>query len=104
MRVLNGLAQALNMPSDKLLRFLGRHGEVESTAVSTETAIATDDLLTEHQKQSLIDVYRAFRSANEAAASAVLIRSRRVAGRASVKMGACPRVQPFPCARVFVGR
>ena len=69
-RVLNGLAQALNMPSDRLLRFLGRHGEVESTAVSTETAIATDDLLTEHQKQSLIDVYRAFRSANEAAASA----------------------------------
>jgi len=65
-RVLNGLAQALNMPSEKLLRYLGRHGDAEDVAVSTETAIATDDLLTEHQKQSLIDVYRAFVAANEA--------------------------------------
>lgn len=67
-RVLNGLAQALNMPSDRLLRYLGRHGEGEPI-VSTETAIATDDRLTEHQKQSLIDVYRAFIAANDATAA-----------------------------------
>jgi len=68
-RVLNGLAHALNVPSDKLLRFLGRHGESDVTAVSTETVIATDDQLTEHQKQSLIDVYRAFIAANAATAA-----------------------------------
>ena len=68
-RVLNGLAQALNMPSDKLLRFLGRHGDADAAVVTTETAIATDDRLTEHQKQSLIDVYRAFIAANAATAA-----------------------------------
>jgi transcriptional regulator with XRE-family HTH domain len=67
-RVLNGLAQALNVPTDKLLAYLGRHGE---TAVerSTESAIATDDRLTDTQKQSLLDLYRAFIAANDVAAS-----------------------------------
>jgi len=65
-RVLSGLAQALNVPSDRLLRYLGRdHGERPPTA-STESVIATDDRLSEQQKQSLIDVYRAFVSANAA--------------------------------------
>ncbi|MGB0112282.1 MAG: helix-turn-helix transcriptional regulator [Ilumatobacteraceae bacterium] len=67
-RVLNGLAQALNMPSDKLLRYLGRQDLSSSTTVSTETAIATDDRLTDTQKQSMIDVYRAFIAANDVAA------------------------------------
>ena len=63
--MLNGLAQALNVPSDKLLAYLGRHDDA-SPAHSTESAIATDERLTDTQKQSLIDVYRAFIAANDA--------------------------------------
>jgi len=67
-RVLNGLAQALNVPSDKLLGYLGRQ---DDTAVgrSTESVIATDDNLTDTQKQSLLDLYRAFIAANDVAAA-----------------------------------
>ncbi len=64
-RVLNGLAQALNVPSDRLLNYLGR-GDAGET-VSTEGAIATDDRLTDTQKQSLIEMYRAFIAANDVA-------------------------------------
>jgi transcriptional regulator with XRE-family HTH domain len=67
-RVLNGLAQALNVPSDKLLAYLGRHDDAASER-SPESAIATDDRLTDTQKQSLLDLYRAFLAANDVAAS-----------------------------------
>lgn len=67
-RVLNGLAQALNVPSDKLLGYLGRQ-EGEPAALSTESVIATDDRLTDTQKQSLLDLYRAFIAANDVAAA-----------------------------------
>src|SRR6056297_3427282 len=66
-RVLNGLAQALNVPSDKLLAYLGRHDAGAATERSTESAIVTDDRLTDTQKQSLLDVYRAFIAANDVA-------------------------------------
>jgi transcriptional regulator with XRE-family HTH domain len=69
-RVVNGLAKALNIPPDKLLRFLRIQEWVEDGGdavpeLSTEAAILTDDLLTDTQKQSLLDVYRAFRAAND---------------------------------------
>ena len=67
-RVLNGLAQALNVPSDKLLGYLGRHDDAQVER-STESAIATDDRLTDTQKQSLLDLYRAFIAANDAVSS-----------------------------------
>ena len=67
-RVLNGLAQALNVPSEKLLAYLGRHDDAVA-ARSTESAIATDDRLTDTQKQSLLDIYRAFIAANDVAAA-----------------------------------
>ncbi len=67
-RVLNGLAQALNVPSDKLLAYLGRHDDAVAER-STESAIATDDRLSETQKQSLLDLYRAFIAANDAISS-----------------------------------
>ena len=67
-RVLNGLAQALNVPSDKLLAYLGRHDDAAAER-STESAIATDDRLTDTQKQSLLDLYRAFIAANDALSS-----------------------------------
>jgi transcriptional regulator with XRE-family HTH domain len=66
-RVLNGLAHALNVPTDKMLRYLGREDRTDP-APSTESAIATDDRLTDAQKQSMIDVYRAFLAANDVAA------------------------------------
>lgn len=67
-RVLNGLAQALNVPTEKLLAYLGRHDD-SAAARSPESAIATDDRLTDTQKQSLLDLYRAFLAANDVAAS-----------------------------------
>ena len=63
-RVVTGLAQALNVPSERLLKYLG-HTDSSPAARSTESVIATDDRLTDAQKQSLIDVYRAFLAANE---------------------------------------
>lgn len=70
-RVVNALAGALNIPSDKLLKFLRIHGEsvvygdASHDQPSTESAILTDDRLSDTQKQSLLDVYRAFLGANE---------------------------------------
>jgi transcriptional regulator with XRE-family HTH domain len=75
-RVLNGLAQALNVPTDKLLAYLGRHDDRADPERSTESAIATDDRLTDTQKQSLLDLYRAFIAANDVANSPSASRSR----------------------------
>jgi transcriptional regulator with XRE-family HTH domain len=66
-RVLNGLSQALNVPAEKLLAYLGR-SDTEAAERSTESAIITDDRLTDTQKQSMLDVYRAFIAANDVAA------------------------------------
>lgn len=68
-RVLHGLSDALNVPADRLLRFLGRQND-ESTAdadavMTTEKAILLDDDLTDVQKQSLLDIYRSFIAAND---------------------------------------
>jgi transcriptional regulator with XRE-family HTH domain len=69
-RVLNGLAQALNVPSEKLLAYLGRHDSLEPAPErSPESVIATDDRLTDTQKQSLLDLYKAFIAANDAVSS-----------------------------------
>jgi transcriptional regulator with XRE-family HTH domain len=67
-RVLNGLSQALNVPADKLLAYLGR-SDSDAAERSTESAIVTDDRLTDTQKQSMLDVYRAFIAANDVAAN-----------------------------------
>ena len=64
-RVVNGLSSALNVPAEKLLNFLGRERDADEQPVSTEATILTDDALTDTQKQSLLDVYRAFIAANE---------------------------------------
>jgi hypothetical protein len=59
------LSSALNVPAEKLLNFLGRERAEGADVVTTESAIATDESLTDAQKQSLLDVYRAFIAANE---------------------------------------
>lgn len=68
-RVVTGLAHALNVPSDRLLRYLGREDLVTDATPSTESVISTDDRLTDVQKQSMIDVYRAFIAANDLSTS-----------------------------------
>ncbi len=65
-RVLNGLSEALNVPTDRLMRFLGRQDlDDDDDAVTTESAILLDDALTDVQKQSLLDIYRSFIAAND---------------------------------------
>lgn len=66
-RVLHGLSGALNVPADRLMRFLGRNGDDDETTetVTTESAIMLDEALTDVQKQSLLDVYRSFIAANQ---------------------------------------
>ena len=64
-RVVHGLSSALNVPADKLLNFLGRDRTGGADDVTTESAILIDEALTDAQKQSLLDVYRAFIAANE---------------------------------------
>jgi transcriptional regulator with XRE-family HTH domain len=64
-RVVNGLSSALNVPADKLLNFLGRGRDEGANDVTAEAAILIDEALTDAQKQSLLDVYRAFIAANE---------------------------------------
>ena len=65
-RVLNGLSQALNIPADRLLRFLGQSDDHDDgDEPRTEAVILTDDRLTDAQKQSMLDVYRAFLAAND---------------------------------------
>ena len=63
-RVVTGLAHALNVPSDRLLRYLGREDLLADETPSTESVIAADQRLTDTQRQSMIDVYRAFIAAN----------------------------------------
>jgi transcriptional regulator with XRE-family HTH domain len=70
-RVLDALAQALNVPADRLLRLLGLHVDKDATTEpTTESAIRADHQLTPTQQQSLIDVYQAFVAANAADQSA----------------------------------
>jgi len=66
-RVLNGLSDALNVPTDRLLRFLGRNDDPgrSDDEVTTESAILLDEGLTDVQKQSLLDIYRSFLTAND---------------------------------------
>jgi len=65
-RVLNGLSDALNVPTERLLRFLGRNDDAAAAdEVTTESAILLDDGLTDVQKQSLLDIYRSFLAAND---------------------------------------
>ncbi|MEM8620684.1 MAG: helix-turn-helix transcriptional regulator [Actinomycetota bacterium] len=63
-RVLNGLARALNVPNDRLVWFLGRaEGDDE---VTSEQVIAADERLTAAQRQSLLELLAAFLAANDA--------------------------------------
>ena len=64
MRVLNGLARALNVPNDRLVWFLGRADGGD--ALTSEQIISADERLTAAQRQSLLELLAAFLAANDA--------------------------------------
>ena len=61
------MSDALNVPTERLLRFLGRKEESGGSTdeVTAESAILLDEALTDVQKQSLLDIYRSFIAAND---------------------------------------
>lgn len=66
-RIVRDLATALNVPADTLLSRMGLLSEDETDSDgATELAISGDPQLTDEQKRSLLDVYKAFVAANGA--------------------------------------
>ena len=69
--VLQQLAKALRVSAETLYVRAGILSLEDSDVRSVELAILADTLLTERQKQSLLDVYQSFRAANAAPAAPV---------------------------------
>ena len=66
-RVVRSIAKALNVSAEELLGDAGMlddEEEAQSPTSSTEDAIRSDSSLTDEQKDSLVSVYRAYRTAN----------------------------------------
>jgi transcriptional regulator with XRE-family HTH domain len=65
-RVLNAIAQALNVSAETLFEQAGLiNDNAEPDDGATEVAIRTDRRLTERQKQALLSVYRGYVETNE---------------------------------------
>jgi len=65
-RVLQSIARALNVSADTLLAHAGVDGtESEPELPDTESAIRSDDRLSDDQKQALLSVYRSYVQAND---------------------------------------
>ena len=67
-QVLEQLSKALRVSADQLYVRAGIVGMHDSTGVTVENAVLNDPLLTERQKQSLLDVYSSFLALNAQAA------------------------------------
>jgi len=68
-RVVRSIAKALNVSAEELLGDAGMlddEATTEPMSSSTEDAIRSDASLTDEQKDSLVSVYRAYRTANGA--------------------------------------
>ena len=66
-RVVRSIAKALNVSAEELLGDAGMlddEEEAQSPMSSTENAIRSDASLTDEHKDSLVSVYRAYRTAN----------------------------------------
>jgi transcriptional regulator with XRE-family HTH domain len=63
-RVLQSIARALNVSADTLLAHAGVDDDTESDLPDTESAIRSDDRLSDDQKQALLSVYRSYVQAN----------------------------------------
>jgi transcriptional regulator with XRE-family HTH domain len=65
-RVLQSIARALNVSAETLLTHAGVDNEPEATDLhDTESAIRSDDRLSDDQKQALLSVYRSYVQAND---------------------------------------
>ncbi len=67
-QVLQQLSKALRVSADQLYTRAGIVGLDDPTGVTVENAVLNDPLLTERQKQSLLDVYSSFLALNAQAA------------------------------------
>jgi transcriptional regulator with XRE-family HTH domain len=65
-RVLNSIANALNVSAETLLRSAGLLDDDDAHKHETEEAIGADPLLTDDQRSSLLAVYRSYVEGNEA--------------------------------------
>lgn len=66
-RVLQSIARALNVSAETLLTHAGVEDDAEPADLrDTETAIRSDDRLSDDQKQALLSVYRSYVQANDA--------------------------------------
>ncbi len=64
-RVLRSIADALNMSAQTLFEQAGwEEGKDRSDDQATETAIRTDQALTQTQRRALLSVYRSYRQTN----------------------------------------
>ena len=63
-RVLQSIARALNVSADTLLAHAGVDTDDEAELPDTESAIRSDDRLSDDQKQALLSVYRSYVQAN----------------------------------------
>jgi transcriptional regulator with XRE-family HTH domain len=64
-RVLQSIARALNVSAETLLTHAGVDGDAETPELpDTETAIRSDDRLSDDQKQALLTVYRSYVQTN----------------------------------------
>lgn len=63
-RVMEGIAEALKVSADALYEQAGLSSEAEPEGYPVVDAIRADETLTGRQRQALIEVYEAFRSAN----------------------------------------
>jgi len=70
-RVLQSIARALNVSADTLLAHAGVDDDGgESELPDTESAIRSDDRLSDDQKQALLSVYRSYVQANSPTSAA----------------------------------
>jgi transcriptional regulator with XRE-family HTH domain len=69
-RVLQSVARALNVSAETLLAHAGIDDTVESELPDTESAIRSDDRLSDDQKQALLSVYRSYVQANSPSTAA----------------------------------
>ena len=87
-RVLQSIARALNVSAETLLTHAGVEDDAEAADLrDTESAIRSDDRLSDDQKQALLSVYRSYVQANAPAARSSS-RTRR-APRRSAGAGRC---------------
>ena len=59
-RVLRALGNALNVPAETLLSYVGLESGDERTDIDTTAAIRQDPLLTDSQKAAMLEIYKGF--------------------------------------------